>query len=168
MTITIRVRRYEQFGRLARRLRAAAAGGLEREAAKELQRAAVPVLASVRTAVLSASFPSASPDTTDIVDPPRSSLRAGLAAATRTTALHNGVRFGINGAAVGRGPWGARLAALSDTETAPGWHHPVFGGSESVGQLGRPWFFVTIRAGEPEFRAGVQRAMDVVARRIEG
>lgn len=48
------------------------------------------------------------------------------------------------------------------------WRHPVFGNTNAwVGQRGEPWFVPTILARAPQFRAGVQRAMNTVARRID-
>jgi hypothetical protein len=35
-------------------------------------------------------------------------------------------------------------------------------------QIGRPWFFVTIRAGRPTFESAIERGMTKTARRIEG
>lgn len=163
MKIRIQVRRHQQFGRLAQRFRDAAAGGLERDAQNELVNAAPPVLAATRGAVLGASFPAAPSDGGS----GNAGLRAGLAGATQMQPISNGVRIYVEGDLVGRGAWGHRLAKLTDTELAPRWRHPVHGNRRAwVRQQGQPWFFVTIRAGEPVFRAGVQRAMDRTARKI--
>jgi len=86
--------------------------------------------------------------------------RAGLAAATETVPLANGVRFRVNGAAVGKGSRGHRLAMLSDTELAPRWRHPVHGNrSRWVTQLGMPWFFSSIRTEEPRYTRAAEAAI---------
>jgi hypothetical protein len=161
-TIRVRVSKHEQFGRLASRFREAAGGGLQRDVNDELLRATPPVLAKTRTAVLGAAFPGM---------PSRggsgaTGLRAGLARATQSRPLGNGVRIFVEGSAVGR-PRGHRLAMLTDTELAPRWRHPVMGNLERwVTQRGQPWFFVSIRGEEQRFARGVLAAMDKTARRI--
>lgn len=163
MMITVRVSGHAELRRLAARLRKAADGGLQRDAAGALARAAPPVVARTKAAALAASFPGA---------PSRggatpAGLRTRLAAATKSEPLHNGVRIMVDGAVVG--PGGHRLAKLTDTELAPRWRHPVFGNRERwVTQRGQPWFFRTIRPAEPKFAAGVRQAMERTARRIEG
>lgn len=163
MKIRVRVSNHAQFGRLARRLRAAADGGLQRDLNAELMRAAPPVLRKTKARVLGAEFPVAPP--AGGAGP--AGFRAGLAAATETMPLANGVRFRVNGAAVGKGSRGHRLAMLSDTELAPRWRHPVHGNRERwVTQLGMPWFFSSIRTEEPRFVAACDKAIEKTIRRI--
>ncbi len=158
----MRVSGHEELGRLSRRLRAAADGGLRRDLDSGLTRATPAVLAATRRAVAGASFPG---------EPSRglgggSGLRARLAAATRSRPRADGVQLYVDGAAVGQ--QGHRLAMLTDTELAPRWRHPVHGNRHAwVTQRGQPWFFTTIRAHEPRYAAAVQQAMDESARRIE-
>lgn len=167
MRLRIRVRRYEQFGRLAARFRDAANGDLRRDAVQELAAASQPVLARVRAGVLGASFPVTPPG--DGATPSKG-LRERLAAATGVAALPqgNGIRFSVEYPEVDP-KWGRRLAMLTDRELAPRWRHPVFGNREQwVTQQGQPWFFSNIRPAEPEFAMGVRRAMDRTARKISG
>ncbi|WP_041760129.1 hypothetical protein [Pseudonocardia dioxanivorans] len=133
----------------------------------ELRAAAKPVRRAVQAAVLGASFPDAEPAAGGGGE--SRGLRAGLARATEIHDLSNGVRFAVDGNKVGI-ERGHRLAQLTDTETAPRWRHPVRGRRDRKWrtQIGRPWFFVTIRGGRPKFEAGVERGMAKTARRIEG
>jgi hypothetical protein len=173
-TIRVRVSGQEKLGRLSRRLRDAAGGGLDRDVTDELRRAAPPVLSRTRRAVLAASFPAATPSRR----PSRRStgLRSRLAAATGTIPLSSppGVRFQVEGSGVlpGDGRGGHKLARYTDTELAPRWRHQVFGREENpsdwFNQRGQPWFFVSIRGEEPRFARAVFAAMDKTARRIMG
>jgi hypothetical protein len=164
--IKVRVRRYEQFGRLAHRFRDAANGDLQRDAANELHAASHPVLAAVRASVLAAEFPVIPEGARDT---PSKGLRARLAAATHVTPLPqgNGVRFFVEGTQVDP-RWGRRLSKLTDKELAPRWRHPTFARDPWVTQHGRPWFFTTIRPARPSFEAGIHRAMQRTARKITG
>lgn len=94
-------------------------------------------------------------------------LRGRLAAATDVQPNGTGIRFEVHGARVGKA--GHRLAKLTDTELAPRWRHPVFGNRHVwKTNVGRPWFFVTIRAARGQFRRAVLRAMEKTARKIMG
>lgn len=163
--ITVRVSHTSELSRLARRFRAAGSGGFQRDLQSHLQREGRPVLTQIRASVRSLEVGSsrggtARPDTS-------TALRARLAAATDVTPRGNGVRFEVHGAQVG--PYGHRLAKLTDTELAPRWRHPVFGNRRNwQTNTGRPWFFVTIRAAKDQFRGAVLRAMAATARKIMG
>lgn len=165
MTIRIRVQNTGELRRLARRFRAAAGGGLQRDLTAQITREGKPVLREVQAAVRGIDVGSerggtAPPDTS-------TNLRGRLAAATDVQPQGVGVRFEVHGAQVG--PYGHRLAKLSDTTLAPRWRHPVFGNRRVwKTNVGQPWFFVTIRAAEPRFRAAVLRAMATTARKIMG
>lgn len=163
--ITVNVGSTAELKKLARRLRAAGAGGLERELQAGIRRPAATVLAQTKAAVSGASFTGSrggvgEPNTA-------SGLRGKLAAATEVGPRGTGVRFQVNGPQVDN-RYGTRLAKLSDTELAPRWRHPTFGRRGWTTQKGQPWFFVTIRAGESRFRSGLERAMQIIARRITG
>lgn len=165
MTIQVRVGNTGELRRLARRFRAAAEGGLQRDLTAGIRREGRPVLAQVKASVRSLEVGSerggtAPPDTS-------TNLRGRLAAATTVDPQGVGIRFEVHGERVGRA--GHRLAKLTDTELAPRWRHPVFGNRRVWRtNVGRPWFFVTIRRAEPRFRAAVLRAMAITARKIMG
>lgn len=164
-TIRIRVGNTTEFRKLARRLRAASNGGLQRDLTAEIRRAGRPVLGQIKSSVRGLEIGSerggtAPPDTS-------TRLRGRLAGATDVRAQGIGIRYEVHGERVG--PYGHRLAKLSDTELAPRWRHPVFGNRQVwKTNVGRPWFFVTIRAAEPQFAAAVRRAMAATARKIMG
>lgn len=182
----IRVTGQNELGGLAHRLRSAADGGLQRDVNTELRKAAAPVRSATRAAVRGASFPDPEPAAggSGKRTSGQTGLRAGLARATRTKDIGNGVRFEVEGSLVGRGSDGHRLAKLTDTELAPRWKHPTHGRTSRGDlkdsnkrngpsrlwrrQIGQRWFFVSIRAGRGEFEAGIERGMDKTARRIEG
>lgn len=174
MKIRVRVSGQEKLGRLARRLRTAADGELERELKLALVTAAPPVLAQTRAAVLGASFPALVRGKGRHTG--STGLRGRLAAATSTKELNApvGVRFEVEGSAVvpGNSRAGHSLARYTDTELKPRWRHQVFGRTERPSdwfvQKGQRWFFVSIRAGEPRFVAGLEGVVDKIARRIEG
>lgn len=169
--IRVRVSGHEKAGRLARRLRAAADGGLRRDLGAELMRDARPVLALVRRRVLGASFPALNPSQTP--QQRSTGLRLRLAEATDLRPLESppGARLFVDGSAVdpSRPSRGHSLAKLSDGELKRRWRHQTFGDwRRPVTQAGDPWFFASIRPERPRFAAGVNRAMEKTARRIEG
>jgi hypothetical protein len=165
VTIRVQVSGTGDLGRLARRFRAAADGGLQRDLTSELRREGRPVLTQIKASVRSLEVGSERGGTA----PPDNStnLRGRLAAATDVQPNGVGIRFEVHGARVG--PSGHRLAKLTDTELAPRWRHPVFGNRRVWRtNVGRPWFFVTIRRAENQFRGAVLRAMRKTARKIMG
>lgn len=170
MTIRVRVGSTSELSRLAKRFRAAANGGLQRDLSVGIRREGRPVLREIKTAVRALEVGStkggtARPDTS-------TNLRGRLAAATTMDPHGVGIRFEVHGPRV-HPKYGHRLAKLSDTELAPRWRHPVFQHARRertpwTQQTGKPWFFVTIRAAESRFRGAVLRAMEVTARKILG
>ena len=165
MTIRVQVAGTAELRRLARRFRAAAEDGLQRDLTTQLTREGRPVLRQVQSAVRAIEVGSerggtAPPDTS-------TNLRGRLAAATTVEQQGTGVRYEVHGARVGKA--GHRLAKLTDVTLAPRWRHPVFGNRRVwKTNVGQPWFFVTIRAAEPRFRSAVLRAMQRTARKIMG
>lgn len=164
--IRVRVGNTADLRRVARRLRAASTGGLQRDLAMGIRREGRPVLTQIKTSVRGLDVGSerggvAPPDTS-------TNLRGRLAGATTVREHGVGVRFEVHGQQVDP-RYGHRLAKLSDTELAPRWRHPVFGNRRVWRtNVGRPWFFVTIRAAEARFAAAVRRAMASTARKIMG
>lgn len=171
MRIRVRVRGHEQFGRLARRFREAADGGLRRDLGRELQRTAPPVQARVQARVRSASFPAV---------PSRgggrsTGLRERFADAVKVLPLASppGVRFTVDGSVVNpadpRG--GHRLAQYSDGSARQRWRHRIPNGDPAnprawFNQRPDPWFATSIAPEAPRFARGVEQAMDRTARRI--
>jgi hypothetical protein len=164
--IRVRVSNTAELRRLGRRLRAAGSGGLQRDLAAGIRREGRPVLGQIKSSVRGLEVGSerggiAPPDTS-------TGLRGRLAAATTVQTQGTGVRYEVHGARVDP-RYGHRLAKLSDTELAPRWRHPVFGNRQVwKTNVGRPWFFVTIRGAEGRFAGAVRRAMQVTANKIMG
>jgi hypothetical protein len=162
VTIRISVSGTGEIRRLARGFRSAAGGGLQRDLTSELTREGKPVLRQVQSAVRGIEVGSERGGGTASTN-----LRGRLAAATTVEPQGAGVLFEVHGSRVGEA--GHRLAKLSDTTLAPRWRHPVFGNRRVwKTNVGQPWFFVTIRAAEGQFRAAVLRAMQRTARKIMG
>ncbi len=135
---------------LQRRLRAAAAGGLQRELARALQRAGRPVLMELKRAAL--SLPATGPDSTG--------LRKKIAAATRSAPRIGGVRFYVASAALG-----GQAMLPQKIHDAAGWWHPVYGRRPNVFQdrPAVPWFTTTVMANEDRLRQAVEDAMQLIA-----
>jgi hypothetical protein len=170
VTIRLRVTNTAQLRTTARRFRAAANGGLQRDLSAGISREGRPVLRQIKTTVRALQIGS----TKGGMGRPQGStnLRGRLAAATTMDPHGVGVRFEVHGMRV-HPKWGHRLAKLTDTELEPRWRHPVFrwagrARTKWTEQTGQPWFFVTIRAAEDKFAAAVRRAMEKTARKILG
>jgi hypothetical protein len=138
---------------LQRRLRQAGAGGLQRELARQLQRAARPVLLDLRTTIL--AMPAHGPDSTG--------LRRRIAASTRSAPRIGGVRF-----YVASGMMGGQYQLPGLIEAGAGWYHPVFGHQPYVYQNSWPWFERTVRGNEDVLRRAVEEAMQRIADLISG
>lgn len=139
--------------RLQQRLRAAGAGGLQRELARQLQAAGRPVLVELRAAAL--ALPASGVKSTG--------LRRKIAAATRSAPRIGGVRF-----YVATGQLGDQAALPALIHAAAGWNHPVFGRPPIVHQDSPavPWFTTTVMANEGRLRQGVEEAMRRIAAQL--
>lgn len=160
--IRISVRGEQELKNMARRLREAGMGQLQKELNKELREAGRPVIEEIRAAARAVHVTG---DRGGAGTPKGSTrLRARVASAVRMSIAAKGIRFTVQGSAVGA--YGSTLAAYLDFETAPNWRHPVFGGPAWSGQTGQPYFFVTIRANETRFMEACERAMETVFSKI--
>jgi hypothetical protein len=147
------VRGIQDARNLQRRLRAAAAGGLQRELARQLQAAGRPVLLELRAAAL--ALPSKGVGSTG--------LRRKIAAATRSAPRIGGVRFYVATAALG-----GQAMLPQKIHDAAGWWHPVFGHRPYVYQDSPafPWFTTTVEANEDRLRQACEEAMQRIANMI--
>lgn len=141
---------------LQRRLRAAGAGGLQRELARQLQQAGRPVLLELRAAALALPATGSGGST---------GLRRKIAAATRSAPRIGGVRF-----YVATGMLGGQAVLPQKIHDAAGWWHPVFGRRPYVHQdtPAEPWFTTTVMANEDRLRAACEAAMEKIAAQING
>jgi hypothetical protein len=159
VTIRLGVSGTSSLRRVARKLQGTGPV-IKAEAAREIQRAAPPVLAAVQGKVRSARFPAV---------PSKggggsTGLRAHLADSTRTRPFGTGVRFVV------ADPRGQTMARYTDgAQGGTRWRHPVFGHTTRwVQQKSDPWFHVTIRDRRPVFAGAVERAVRKIVQRIGG
>jgi len=157
----------KDFRALAANLRRAGNGQLQLALRRNLRAAAQPVLGELRTAVQAVTV-SSSRGGTAHPDYSRQ-LRSRIAKALRISVAYRGVRFNVQGQAMGDPKYGAVLAKYMDS-TLPGyqkWRHPVFGNTEVwEEQRGQPWFFVTIMENAATFEAACVEAVNEVIREI--
>lgn len=160
MTIRIKVSNRARLQRLARRLREAGAGGLQRRLVEGVVDEAQPALAAVRAAWLGVEVSSEGSGGSS------SGLRARTAAATDVEPTGRGVRFAVDGAQIDPA-YGRSLAWYLNGVGR--WRHPVFGNTNAwTTQRGETVFAPTLRAHEPLWLARLERVCDEVAREIEG
>jgi len=160
IVVHMRVSGLQRLTRLANRLREAADGGLQRDLTAALVQESPAALAATRSAWAGVEVTSSRGGGSS------SGLRGRVAAATSVRPAARGVHFEVNpdgvDPAYGRTlSWG--LDGLGR------WRHPVFGNRHAwETQVGQEVFFKTLRGREPQWRAGLERACERTARRIEG
>lgn len=157
----IKVHGQDRYKRLARRLREAGRGDLQRKLTREIRRQGDPALRAVQTRFLAVDMSSQAGGGYS------SGLRARVAAATRISILGSGIRIRVEPKKVD-----ARYGrTLSFGVNGKSWRHPVFGNRNvwtNTTQRGQEVFYSTLTRYENQWRAGVERAMDETARQIEG
>lgn len=160
MTIRIKVSNRSRLQRLARRLRDAAGGEVQRKLVEGVVDESQAALAAVRAAWLGVDVTSEGAGGTS------SGLRARTAAATGVEPTGRGVHFEVDGPAVDPA-YGRSLAWYLNGVGR--WRHPVFGNTNAwTQQRGQTVFAPTLRAHEPLWLARLERVCDEVAREIEG
>lgn len=151
---------------LSARLKKAAGGELERKLRRNLRSAGQPVLMELRAAVKAVQVTSSRGG----MAPPSYSrqLRTRIARALRVSVAFKGVRFNVQGSAMGDAKYGAALAKYMDGELPMyrNWRHPVFGKEPWVVQHGKPWFFVTIRRHTADFEEACVSAINEIVMEI--
>lgn len=160
----IKIQGAEEYKRLARRLKEAGRGDLQRKLTREIRREGDPALRAVRRAWLGVDVTSTGGGT---VAPDRSTgLRARAAAATRISILGSGIRIRTEGKKVDP-VYGQSLTKGLDGLGR--WRHPVFGNRLVwEQQQGQEIFYSTLTRYEAAWRRGVVRAMEETAREIAG
>lgn len=156
----IKVHGQDQYKRLARRLKEAGRGDLQRRLTREIRRAGDPALRAVQAKWLTVDVTSTQGGGS------HSGLRARVAAATRISILGNGIRIRVESNRVDP-RYGRTLTYGLDGLGK--WRHPVFGNRNAwTQQSGQEVFFSTLTGFESTWRAGVERAMEATAREIAG
>lgn len=164
--LTLRLQGGEAIKRLQADIRKAQRADLDRMMRRNIRTAARPVIADLRSTVLSIQVSSsrggvARPDTD-------TQLRQRIARAVSVSTTRKGVRIVVPGRRIGS--YGAALSKYLDT-TIKGyarWRHPVFGHDVWAEQRGQPWFFNTINRHATDFRRAVLAAVDEIARILKG
>ena len=155
-----------QLQELSAELRRVGHDGLLRKMRRNIRGAASPVMADLRSAVMSVEVSSsrgghARPDTS-------TGLRRRIAGAITTSVTARRVRILVSARRVG--PYGAVLPKYLDG-TLPGyrkWRTRVFGRDVWVTQQGQAWWFVTINGDVGIIEKSVIAAMDETARELKG
>lgn len=152
----------DEYKQLARRLKQAGRGDLQRRLTREIRREGDPALRAVKRAWMGVDVTS---------DPSRgggrsTGLRARAAAATRVSVLGSGIRIRTESKRVDP-RYGRALSYGLDGIGR--WRYPIFGNRDNMGQnFGQEVFYSTLTRFEARWRAGVVRAMEDTARQIAG
>lgn len=151
---------------VARLLREAAQGGLQRALNRNIRDRGNPVVGELRAAVRGVVVTSSKSG----AGKPHyeRALRARVASAVRMSIAFKGIRFGVESSRIGAGKYGPALVKYLDSEL-PGyanWRHPVFGTGTWTSQRGKPWFFETIRRHTEDFQRACEAAMDDTIKKI--
>jgi hypothetical protein len=169
--ILMRVDGQQKYRALSRRLRDAGRGDLRRELNRAVRREGRPALNDVKAAWLGVQVTESSRGGTAYPD--RSTgLRRRVSAATKISVLQTGIRIRIDGKQVDPA-YGRSLAwYLNSYPRRRRWRHPVFGRRANPQdwqeQRGEEVFFRTLNRHGRQWRSGIERAMQDIARRIEG
>lgn len=161
LAVDMQVRGQEKFNRLAKRLKAAGAKGLQRQLTAAVRKEGTPALAATRAAWR----------TIDVTPPAGSTgqstgLRARVAAATKIGVRQTGIRIWVNGKQVDP-EYGYQLVYGLDDQRR--WRHPLFGNRRHwYSQQGQEVFYSTLNRFSPQWREGIEKAMEEIAREIAG
>lgn len=158
--VWVKVEGQEQYKALARRLKQAGRGDLQRKMTKSIRREGQPALRAVKAAWLRVDVSSSAGGGTA-----STGLRRRVSAATRISILGSGIRIRVEPKQVDPA-YGKSLTFGLDGLGR--WRHPVYGRDIWVQQYGEEVFFKTLEPFEARFRAGIQDAMAETAREIEG
>lgn len=157
----VKVAGQEQYKALARRLKEAGRGDLQRKLTRAIRKEGDPALRAAQSAFRGVSVTSEGPGGSS------SGLRARVADATRISILGNGIRIRVEGQRVAPDPKHGRTLAWGINGQP--WRHPVYGNRKVwTEESGQRVFYETLTQFESRWRAGIERAMDETARQIEG
>lgn len=151
----------DEYKQLARRLREASRGDLQRKLTKQIRRAGDPGLRAVQSAFLGIEVQSSAGGGGG-----STGLRARVSAATRISVLGSGIRIRVDPKRVDPAYGRALTFGLNGLGR---WRHPVFGNRNIWEiQTGTEVFYATLTRFENRWRAGVEKAMDETKQMIEG
>lgn len=186
MTIQVEVTGANQLYALNRRLKDAGRTDLPRQLRKDIREGVKPAVAATRAAVLAipirgtrgggrSARAAGAFERSRAKDEEKRRIRAERGSGLRQT-ISRAVKVQIKTgrtAAVRIVVDGKQLPADQrklprHLDSTQGWAHPTFGHDPQTKQYGKPWFEVTIRKHLREVRAAVLKALNDVARQIEG
>lgn len=158
----IKIHGQDKYKRLAKALREAGRGDLQRKLTREIRRQGDPALTAVKAAWLGIDV------TPPAGDAGKSTgLRQRVSNATRISILGNGIRIRVESKRVD--PRYPSLPYYLNGLGRKPWRHPVFGNTEVwKTQYGKEVFFKTLEGYEDKWRAGIEKAMEATAREISG
>lgn len=163
----IKIENQEQYKRLARALKEAGRGDLQRSMVKQIRRHGSPALQAAQRAFLGIDVQSSDGGGTK-----STGLRARVAAATRISVLGSGISIRVEPRRVDN-RYGRALSFGLDGLGR--WRHPVYADPTKtredwtwVEQTGREVFYRSLKRYESVWRRGVEQAMQETARKIEG
>lgn len=158
----IKIHGQDKYKRLAKALREAGRGDLQRKLTREIRRQGDPALTAVKAAWLGIDV------TPPAGDAGKSTgLRQRVSDATRISILGNGIRIRVEGRRVD--PRYGRSLAYYLNGLGKRWRHPLFGDRDQwYQQQGQEVFFKTLTEYENKWRAGIEKAMEATAREISG
>lgn len=160
LTVWTKIDGQEKYKALARRLKDAGRGDLQRKLTRAVRKEGAPALAAVRAKWAGVDVTSTRGGGSS------SGLRARVAAATRMQVLGTAIRIKVDSKKVDP-RYGRQLTFGLDGLGR--WRHPVFGNRKVwTEQKGQEVFYSTLTGYAPRWRAGIARAMEDVARQIEG
>lgn len=150
----------EQYKALAKRLKKAGRGDLQRKLTRNIRKVGDPALRATKSAWMGVEVSSTRGGGKS------SGLRGRVAGATRISILGSGIRIRVEPKQVDPA-YGKSLSFGLDGLGR--WRHPVYGNPLVwTQQTGQEVFYKTLTAYEPKFRKGVEEAMEEIAREIEG
>jgi hypothetical protein len=159
-SFTVSITGRDRVARAAARFQRAARGGLQRKLTAAIRAEGPGALAAVRSAWRGVEVDSTRGGGSS------SGLRGRAAAATRRKSIANGVSFEVEPSSVDP-VYGKSLSYGLDGLGR--WRHPVWGNTRVwTQQTGQEVFFKTLRGYEAAWRNRLERAIDEVAREIEG
>lgn len=157
-----RIQNAEDFAKLRRALKDAGRGDLQRQMLREIRRVGTPATTAAQRGFRSVDVGSESGGGTK-----STGLRQSIAQATTIRIVAGGISIRVEPRRMDNRhrPWGTALAMGVDGLGS--WRHPVFGNMEIWRQnTGTEVFYRSIQRYEPDFRRGVEKAMDDTARKL--
>jgi hypothetical protein len=168
--IWTKVNGQDKYRELARRLRAAGRGDLQRKMTAAIRKEGEPALIALRAAWMSIDVQSLPPnDKGGRARPDNATgLRRRVARASRLSVRQNGITITVSGKRVDPS-YPSLVQYLNGFPRRRPWRHPVFGNRLVwTAQRGQEVFYPTLIQFTRQWRKGIEDAMEDTRRQIEG